>query len=342
MKRILWAVMLLLWGTVVAGQERVVTLITHDSFNVSEGLLADFEQQTGYRVEVLRLGDAGLLVNQAILSRSNPLGDVLFGVDNTFLSRALEADIFLPYESALLAEVDESLLLADEARVTPIDYGDVCLNYDIAALEALGLDVPQSLADLTDEAYRGLLVAMNPATSSPGLAFLLATVSVFGTEGDYSYLDYWAELVANEVLIVDDWETAYFGYFSAGSEDGDRPLVVSYASSPPFSLDDEGQPTTGSVTAPGTCFRQVEYAAILRGADDEEGAKLLVDFMLSRAFQEDLPLQMYVFPARRDAALPQLFADFATVAQEPAVLSAEAIDEGREGWISAWLEVIAR
>ncbi|MCS6834646.1 MAG: thiamine ABC transporter substrate-binding protein [Anaerolineae bacterium] len=324
------------------GQERVVTLITHDSFNVSEDVLQAFEQESGYRVEILRLGDAGLLVNQAILSRNNPLGDVLFGVDNTFLSRALKADIFLPYESPLLAEVDPIHLLPDETRVTPIDYGDVCLNYDIAALEALGLKAPQSLADLTQEAYRGLLVAMNPATSSPGLAFLLTTVSVFGTEGDYTYLDYWADLVANDVLIVDDWETAYFGHFSAISEDGDRPLVVSYASSPPFSLDDEGQPTTASVTAPGTCFRQVEYAAMLRGTDNEEGAQQLIDFMLSRAFQEDLPMQMYVFPVRRDAVLPAEFAEFATVAEEPAMLSAEAIDQGREDWINAWLEVIVR
>lgn len=323
-------------------QERVVTLVTHDSFNASEDVLQAFERETGYRVEILRLGDAGLLVNQAILSRNNPLGDVLFGVDNTFLSRALKADIFLPYESPLLSEVDEIHLMADETRVTPIDYGDVCLNYDIAALEALGLEAPQSLAELTQEAYRGLLVAMNPATSSPGLAFLLATVSAFGTEGDYTYLDYWADLVANDVLIVDDWETAYFGYFSAISEDGDRPLVVSYASSPPFSLGEDGQPTTASVTAPGTCFRQVEYAAVLRGAKNEEGAKLFIDFMLSLTFQEDLPMQMYVFPVRRDAALPPEFAAFATVAEEPAALSAEAIDQGREEWINAWLEVITR
>jgi len=335
-------VLLCALGMLAHGQERVVTLITHDSFNVSREVLQAFERESGYRVEILRLGDAGLLVNQAILSRSSPLGDVLFGVDNTFLSRALKADIFLPYESPLLSEVDDSHLMPDETRVTPIDYGDVCLNYDIAALEALGLEAPQSLEDLTQEAYRGLLVAMNPATSSPGLAFLLTTVSVFGTEGDYTYLDYWADLVANDVLIVDDWETAYFGYFSAVSEEGDRPLVVSYASSPPFSLDEQGQPTTASVTAPGTCFRQVEYAGVLRGTDDEEGARLLIDFMLSQAFQEDLPMQMYVFPVRRDAALPPEFAQFATVAEEPAVLSAEAIDEGREGWINAWLEVIVR
>ena len=258
-------IVLLLHITAVA-QETTLTVVTHDSFNVSEDVLLAFEEETDITVEILRLGDAGQMVNQSILSRSNPLGDVLYGVDNTFLGRALDAELFVPYESPLLENVSGGFILDSDFNVTPINYGDVCLNYDKAYFEENELAVPESLVDLTDEAYRNLLVVENPATSSPGLAFLLATIAEFGTEGDYTYLDYWAELVDNEILITSGWSDAYFGAFTAGSEDGTYPLVVSYASSPPFTVnEEETESATGSVVAYGMCFRQIEFAGILAG-----------------------------------------------------------------------------
>ncbi|GIL12195.1 MAG: thiamine ABC transporter substrate-binding protein [Chloroflexota bacterium] len=342
-----WLVVLLLFGLAafpaLAQDNNMLTLVTHDSFNVSESVLTAFEAETGIRVEILRGGDAGTVLNQSILSKSNPLGDVLFGVDNTFLGRALDEDLFVPYESPLLDSVPEALRLDAEFRVTPIDYGDVCLNYDIAYFEKNDLPLPASLQDLTRPEYRGLLVVQNPATSSPGLAFLLATVSVFGTEGDYTYLDFWADLVANDVLVTEGWEDAYFGQFTAGGGGGTRPLVVSYASSPPFTIQEEtGQPTTGSITADDTCFRQIEFAGILRGSDNPEAAQMWIDFMLGPAFQEDLPMQMYVFPANQNAALPDEFAQFAAIPENPAVVPFEDINAGREEWIRAWTEVVLR
>ena len=178
--------------TVIQAQEvDTVVLLTHDSFAASESVLEAFEAETGIALQILRSGDAGAMVNQAILSKNNPLGDALFGIDNTFLSRALAAEIFAPYESPELAHVDQSLLPDDSFRVTPIDYGDVCVNYDIGYFETHELALPSSLSDLTSPEYESLLVAQNPATSSPGLAFLLATVSVFGADAEYDYLDFW-------------------------------------------------------------------------------------------------------------------------------------------------------
>ncbi len=320
-----------------------LTLVTHDSFDISEAVLAQFEAQTGVRVQILPIGDAGAMVNQAILTRRNPLGDVLFGIDNTFLSRGLEYDLFEPYESPLLDDIPEMFRLDPENRVTPVDYGDVCLNYDIAYFEAAGLAVPASLAELTDAAYRGLLVTPNPATSSPGLAFLLATVAAFGVEGDYTYLDFWADLVANGALIVDGWTEAYFGYFTQGAEDGTYPLVVSYASSPPFTVDEEtGAPATASVVADGMCFRQIEFAGILKGTANRQAAEQLIDFLLSVPFQEDMPLQMYVFPVNPAAALPAIFEEHAAVAENPATLTPDEIEAGREEWIQAWTETVLR
>ncbi|NWF70980.1 MAG: thiamine ABC transporter substrate-binding protein [Chloroflexi bacterium] len=323
-----------------------LTLVTHDSFALSEAVLAQFSADTGISVEVLRSGDAGSMLNQSILSRQNPLGDVLFGIDNTFLGRALENELFVPYESPLLADIPAQFRLDSENRVTPIDYGDVCLNYDVAYFAANSLPVPDQLLDLTDQAYRGLLVVQNPATSSPGLAFLLATIAVFGTEGDYTYLDFWRDLVVNQVRVVDGWELAYYGFFSIHAESDPRPLVVSYASSPPaevyFAETPPQTAPTAAIVAANTCFRQIEFAGILQGTDNLSGAQRFIDFMLSVPFQEDLPLNMFVFPVNPAAALPEVFTLYAAVPESPLALDSAAINANRDAWISAWTDAVLR
>lgn len=336
---------LILIAPTIAQEESVtITVLTHDSFNVSEDILLNFENNTGITVAILRAGDAGQVVNQAVLSAGNPLGDVLFGIDNTFLSRALNAEIFLPYQSPLLENVDEQFILDDEYHVTPIDYGDVCLNYDIAYFEENDLALPETLADLIEPEYSGLLVVENPAISSPGLAFLLATVAEFGEpsdDNDYNYLDFWTDLLENGVLISENWSTAYFGHFTQGSEDGTYPMVVSYASSPPFTYNEDlDTSTTASIVTSGMCFRQIEFAGILAGTEHEAEAQQFIDFMLSVEFQEDVPFQMYVFPVNLDAELPELFAEYAQIPEETATLDYAAIEENRDVWIQAWLEAV--
>jgi thiamine transport system substrate-binding protein len=301
-------------------------------------VLVQLEREQGIRLRVLRSGDAGVMVNQAILAGDAPLADVLFGIDNAFLSRALEAEIFEAYRSPLLDGVPAELQLDPEGRVTPIDYGDVCLNYDRAAFDE-ALPPPTGLDDLVDERYRGMLVVQNPATSSPGLAFLLATVIERG-EG---WRDYWRQLVDNDVLVTSGWSDAYYSHFSAAG-DGERPIVVSYATSPVAEVVFADPPTdeapTGVVTA--ACFRQVEFAAILAGTQLREPAERLIDFMLGQAFQEDVPLNMFVFPARADAQLPEVFVDHAADVEQPLTMDYREIGEQREGLIEEWTDVVLR
>jgi thiamine transport system substrate-binding protein len=317
-----------------------LTLLTHDSFDVSTEVLEGFTADTGIEVVVAPVGDAGTTVNQAILTRDAPQGDVLFGVDTTFLSRALDAELFVPYESPELAAVPERFQLDPEHRVTPIDHGDVCLNHDVAWFDERDLAVPTDLAELTDPAYAGLLAVQNPATSSPGLAFLLATVERFGEDG---YLAFWEGLRDNDVVITDGWSQAYYEEFSATGE-GDRPLVVSYASSPPaevyFADPQPDEAPTGVIEA--SCFRQVEFAGILAGTPHEPEARQLIDFLLSPPFQEDVPLTMFVFPVREDAELPEVFVQHAVVPDEPFELDPEVIGERREAWIEAWTATMLR
>jgi thiamine transport system substrate-binding protein len=322
-----------------------LTLMSHDSFAISEDVLAEFEEEAGVRIILLPAGDTGAALNQAILAKDNPLADLFFGVDNTFMSRALAEDIFEPYQTEALEVVPDALELDETHRLTPVDYGDVCLNYDIGWFEENDLDLPANLGDLTKPAYESLSVVENPATSSPGLAFLLTSIDTFGEEGDYTYLDFWRDMRQNDVMVVDGWEGAYYGQFSAAS-DGDRPLVVSYASSPPaevvFADPPVDRPPTASITEPGTCFRQIEFVGILKGTQNREAAEKFVDFMLSERFQEDIPLNMFVFPANQEADLPEVFVNWADIPDDPATISPEVIDANREEWIEAWTDAVLR
>lgn len=316
-----------------------VTLITHDSFNVSDSVIAAFEEETGVTLEVLPSGDAGSMLNQAILTKDDPQGDVIFGVDNTFLSRALDAELFVPYESPALENVPDRFVLDAEYRVTPIDYGDVCLNYDKSYFEEQDLAVPETLAELVQPEYEDLLVVQNPATSSPGLAFLLATIQEFD-----DWTAYWDDLRANGVLVTDGWEQAYYSEFSGGASEGERPLVVSYASSPPaeviFAETPPEEAPTGVILA--SCFRQIEFAGILEGTDNQAGAEALVDFMLSDTFQSDIPLNMFVFPVNETVDLPAAFVEHTTIPDDPITMDYPAIGENRERWVEEWTQTVIR
>jgi thiamine transport system substrate-binding protein len=318
-----------------------ITLMTHDSFNVSKSVMRQFTKQTGVKVDVLPSGDAGAAVNQAILTKSNPLGDVFFGVDNTLLSRALDEGLFIPYRSPELDHISKDLQLDPRDRVSPVDTGDVCLNFDRKYFANKKLSAPKTLDDLTKPQYKGLLVVENPATSSPGLAFLLATVAKFGPNG---WQAYWEKLRNNDVKVVDGWEQAYNTEFSGSAGKGDYPLVVSYASSPPAEVVNAhpapSQPPTGALL--NTCFRQIEFVGVMKGTAHEKAAKKLVDFMLSDRFQRDMPLQMYVFPARDGTPLPTAFVKFAKVAPTPFTLPPDEIARNRDRWIDEWTNTVVR
>ncbi|MYB28592.1 MAG: thiamine ABC transporter substrate-binding protein [Acidimicrobiaceae bacterium] len=314
-----------------------VTLLTHDSFALSPETLEAFTAETGIEVEQLASGDAGALVAQACLTAGEPLGDVLFGIDNTFLQRGLDCGMFEPYTSPGLADVPDHFELDPEHRVTPVDFGDVCLNYWIDAFDG-SPPPPASLDDLTDPAYAGMLVVQSPETSSPGLAFLLATIAHYGD----GWEEYWAALRDNGVAVTAGWEDAYWGEFIAGG--GERPIVVSYASSPPaeviFADPPVDEPPTGVVTA--SCYRQIEFAGVLAGAGNPGGAQALIDFMLTPTFQNDVPLNMFVFPVATTATLPDVFVAHAEIADDPFMVDPAEVEAQRNAWTDRWVEIVLR
>ncbi len=329
-----------------AGDDETPTLVvaTHDSFSVSENVVAEFEAANNVSLQFLALGDAGEALNKVLLSKDAPLADVFFGVDNTFLSRALSGDVFEPYAAPGLAVVPDELELDPGQRLLPIDYGFINLNADAGWFQEAGIPLPTTLEELTEPAYAGLLTVQNPATSSPGLAFLLATIGHFGEDG---YLDFWAALRENDVLVTDGWTEGYFEHFTVGSAGtGDRPLVVSYTTSPPadvlYATDGRTEPASVNINPPGGTFRQVEFAGILRGTKQRALAEKWIDYMLDTSFQEDMPLQMFVYPVLPDAELPELFVQFAETADDPVEVAPEAIEANREQWVQAWTDAMLR
>jgi thiamine transport system substrate-binding protein len=310
-----------------------LVLVTHDSFVLSDGILDQFTDATGIVVDVQQSGDAGELVNKLVLTKDSPLGDVVFGIDNTFASRAASNGVLEQYVSGDLTEAEDAFLLpagSGGEYLTPIDSGDVCVNVDHEWFTAAGIPEPVTLDDLADPAYEGLLVVEAANSSSPGLAFLLATIAAYGD----GWPDYWSALVDNQVKVAASWSDAYYVDFSGPSSEGDRPLVVSYASSPPVEV-----PPGSTGVLLDTCFRQTEYAGVIAGSEHPSEARQLVDFLFSTTVQNDIPENMYVFPVNADAELPATWAEYAEVATDPYEIDPAEIDANRERWITEWAAI---
>ncbi|WP_153504517.1 thiamine ABC transporter substrate-binding protein [Cumulibacter manganitolerans] len=314
---------------------KTVTVMTHDSWAAPAELIKKFEKDSGYTVKIQTAGDAGELTNKLILSKDNPSADVVFGIDNTLGIRAVDAGVFRPYSSAKATDQAKSLALpgADD-DLTAIDYGDVCLNVDNGWFASHGLAAPTSLDDLIKPEYRDLLVTPSAVTSSPGTAFFLATVAKYGENG---WQGYWTKLRDNGVKITSGWTDAYSVDFSGGEGKGSRPIVVSYASSPPFTIPKGGgEPTTSAVLS--TCFRQIEYAGVVKGTDNTKGAEAFIDFISEPAFQKSIPDNMYMYPAS-GAALPADWAKYAPLATDPLTVDPSTIAAKRDGWLKEWADV---
>jgi len=315
-----------------------IRLITHDSFNVSDGVLEQFTAETGITVEQAASGDAGELVSKAILTAGEPEGDVLFGIDNTFLQRGLDAGLFEAYASPALVDVPDELELDPEHRVTPIDYGDVCVNYWKDGLP--GGTPPASMDELAKPEYAASFVTQDPETSSPGFAFLLATIAAYGEDG---WEGYWQQLADGGVTVTSGWEDAYYGQFKAGGE-GDKTLVTSYASSPVaevvFSDPKVDTPPTGVVL--DSCFRQIEFAGILAGTEHPEAAAKLIDFLLSETFQADIPLNMFVSPVSTKVEVPPEYIEFTATPTRTLSLSPSEIEAKRADWTERWSQIVTR
>jgi thiamine transport system substrate-binding protein len=317
-----------------SGGSKDVVLVTHDAFVLPKPLIAKFDRQTGYHLVIHASGDGGTLTNKLVLTQGNPTGDVAFGVDNTFATRALDAGVFATTDVSLPAGAQQYVVPGDDGRLAPVDNGNVCVNVDPGWFAEHHLAVPTSLDDLVKPAYRGLTAVPGATTSSTGLAFLLATIGKYGD----GWSAWWKKLVANGATLTDGWTQAYETDFTQGGGHGKDPIVVSYDSSPAFTVP-KGSSSSTSEALLDTCFRQVEYAGVLTGAADPTGAKAFVEFLLSPAVQRALPSAMYVFPVRRGTPLPAAWARYAVQPKHPYAVSPAEISAHRDAWLREWSDI---
>lgn len=317
---------------------REVVLLTHDSFAVPQDVLNQFEVETGYRVKVLRSGDAGQLANKVVLTKGSPIGDAVYGIDNTFASRVTSSGALVRSEGILPASATRYSLPSMEMalQLNPIDYAHTCVNIDTTWFASHKVNPPRTLDDLLKPEYRNLVAVPGAATSSPGMSMLVATVGKYGESG---WADYWRKLVANGARISNGWEQAYNVDFTQGQGKGDRPIVWSYDTSPAFTVKN-GTSTTAALL--DTCTRQVEYAGVLKGAKNPEGAQELVSWMMRRQFQQALPTSMYVFPVDDTVALPADWTRYAKQPKNVITVDPATIDARREAWLTQWQDVASR
>ena len=308
-----------------------VVLVTHDSFDLPKKVVKDFEEESGCTLTHSPAGDGGELTSKLTVTQGDPIGDVAFGVDNTFAGAALDEGVFAPYDADLPDGADQYLLPGDDDGVlTPIDNASVCVNVDTDWFAEQDIEPPSTLDDLIDPAYRDLFVTPAATTSTPGLAFLLATIGEYGD----GWASYWDDLLANGAKVVKGWEDAYYVDFSFSG--GDRPIVLSYDTSPAYTVK-QGESSTAALL--DTCFRQVEYAGVLDGAANPDGAEQVVDFLLSPAVQQALPTTMYVFPVAPTSTLPPEWAEFAEQPAAPIEVTPEDISDHRREWLTEWTDI---
>jgi thiamine transport system substrate-binding protein len=324
-------------GSSEKSTSKTVVVATHDSWAMPKKVLADFTRQTGYHLKIEQQGDAGELTNKLVLTKDSPIADATYGIDNTFATRASDEGVLADYTATLPPGADQFALEGDAGKqLTPVDFGDVCVNVDDTWFASHHLAEPRTFDDLTRPAYKDLFVTPGATTSSPGLAFLAATIAA---KGD-GWQDYWKALLANGTKVVPGWTEAYEGDFTAGGGKGTRPIVLSYSSSPPFTIPKgASKPTTSALL--DTCFRQVEYAGVLRGANNPAGARAFVDFMVSREVQRALPDNMYVYPVDRSLPLPAGWDRWAKVAPKPWNVPADEISKDRSEWLRAWRDLVS-
>ncbi len=293
-----------------------VIVVTHDSAVFTDEVIAAFKAETGVTIKQIKAGDAGAMTNKLVLTKDAPIGDAFFGIDNTFGGVAIDNEII---DGALVA----------------VDFGDVCLNYDKQWFASKSMATPKTIADLTKPAYKGLTVVSNPTSSSPGLAFLAATVSVYGETG---FEQYWRDLKNNGLKVAAGWEDAYFNEFSGSSGKGKFPIVLSYSSSPAFEVREDGISQTASID--DGCFRQIEYAGVLKNAKNKSAAEKLVKFLTEKTFQKSLPDSMYVYPVDTSVALPEAWAKWAPAATKP-VGEELNISANRKTWLDKWSAIFS-
>lgn len=304
-----------------------VTILTHDSFVISDEQIAAFEKETGYDLVTTAPGDAGVVTSQLQMEGGASGVDGVFGIENYSALAISETDALADFTPQNLPESASDYVISP--KLTPIDRGQVCINVDHDWFKENGKTEPTGFEDLAKPEYAELLTLTNPTTSSPGLAFAVASINALGED---QWQSYWTDLIKGGAKVNESWSDAYFTDFSGAEGAGEYPLVLSYSSSPAAT-----ERSTGVIES--TCTEQVEYAGVLKNAANPEGAQAFIEFMLEDEFQQGLPEAMYMYPINDAIELPEDWAAKATLVDAPVEVDLEQLKAKRETWLKEWTKI---
>ncbi|MFP4382961.1 MAG: thiamine ABC transporter substrate binding subunit [Spirochaetia bacterium] len=310
-----------------------LVIYAYDSFVSEWGpgpvVIPIFEEKYGIDVTLLSMGDAGQVLSRAVLEKDNPQADIILGIDNNLLPRALKEGVLAQYRSPRMDAVPEKLDLSPDGYLTPFDYGYFAVIYDSERIE----NPPVSMDDLADERFSNSLILMDPRTSSPGLGFFLWVISEYGEQG---YLEYFRKLEASILTVTEGWDSGY-GLFTQG----EAPLVLSYTTSPAYHVEYENTDRYRAAVFPEGHYMQIEGLGITAGAKNREAAELFIDFALSAEFQSVIPLTNWMFPVVPGISLPESY-DYAPRPEESILLDPEQLETPLDNLIRSWVTMMGK
>ncbi|WP_048146675.1 thiamine ABC transporter substrate-binding protein [Pyrococcus abyssi] len=312
-------------------ENKELTVYAYDSLEYwLKEVIPEFEKEYNAKVNLVLVGSTGELVNRLILEKDNPKADVVVGIDNTFLAKAIEADVLEPYKPKNADVIPEWIIKSfdPEFRLTPFDYGFLAFNYRTDLVK----EPPKSLEDLTKPEWRGKIIIEDPRTSSPGLAFMLWTIAVYKDK----WLEYWAKLRDNEIQIVKGWSAAW-GAFS----EGEYPVVLSYATSPAATVYYDNKTNVRAIEFKEGNFLQIEGAGIVKGTKNKELAEKFIEFLISEKAQEKLPTTQWMYPVNKNVKLPEVY-KYALKVEKPVTIDPKEVQENLNKWLKQWEEVVVQ
>lgn len=322
-------------------------ILTYDIAAFSDDMLTNFTEQTGFAVELVYTDDAGGILEIMLQTQGSPQVDLAVGLDNTYLQTALDFCL-LTVNNVDTSNVDPNVMaLYDGPKAVPFDQGHVCLNYDESVVDGENLTEPQTLWNLTESQWTDKTVFPSPLTSSPGRAFMVATIDYFENDLDpnTTAFDWWKAMADNGATFTSGWTEAYEIHYSGGygawvdGHLGDAAMTVSYCHSPGVEAYYGGNWTSStSLVLPRATFHQVEYGGLVNGGGNQEAANAFLTFLLSEDINRNMPENNLMQSVLNNATWPEeegyrYHTDLPTL---NANITTERIGQEMDDWLMAW------
>jgi len=311
--------------------KKELVVYTYDSMVSEYGLgpkiIPKFEEQCNCKIKMVSKGDAGQVLTTLVLEKENPKADVVIGLDNSLIQKAIEKKVLEEFTPKNIGIVPKDIGFYKKGFLTPFDYGFIAFVFDSKKIEA----ELNEFDSLLDSRLEKKIVIQNPRTSSPGLALLFWSIEVYGDPG---YKEFWKEFKPNILVVTDGWDESA-GLFRAG----EAPMYLSYATSPAYYAEFEDINHFLAAEFEEGHYIQVEGIGIVKGTKNRKLAEQFIEFMLTEEAQKEIPFTQFMFPVNKNIELPKAF-EYAVMPDKKLELDPELIEEKQEEWISEWEKII--